>query len=567
MSFALSAAVTGLKSHQSMLDIAGNNLANVNTAGYKSSSVTFSDLLSQTIARASGPSGGLGGTNPQQKGSGVGVASISKNMGQGNILSTGQDLDCAIDGSGYFVLTNGQQVVYSRAGSFSVDAENSLIDPATGYKVQRMVTATENFQTSGTTSIHLPYDESMAASATSQIVINGNLRATAESSAATTHKTTSDAALTTGGGASAATTATLVSALDGFTAGGGAFAGGAGQLTVDYIDSTGTPATGNVAVNAATTVNDILTGISTIVGDSTASLDSNGNIVLTASSAGYTQTQITGLTYANGGGGSTETWTTGINYFDVNTYGGNDSKSFNITIYDSLGDQHVLTGTFVKTDTVNTWDMIVGDISGEVTKSWSSYNPSNRRIEGVSFNSDGSFNTIGTGESLSFNVNFTTQPSVAQTITFSLGTTGEFDGLTQFGAEQSSAGASSQNGYEAGQLSSVSVDQSGTIYGLFSNGERQEIATVLLGVFQNPQGLESVGNNYFIPSANSGLPVETTANNGGAGAIKGKSLEKSNVDVATEFVNMMQAQNGYQANARTISVANDVLRELTNIIR
>ena len=138
MSTALSAAVSGLKAHQTMLDVAGNNLANVNTVGYKSSSVTFAELLSQNIRGATGPTGNLGGTNPLQTGSGVQVAGIARNQTQGNIVSTGQDLDVAIDGAGYFVLWNGQQSVYTRAGSFAIDANNTLVDPATGYNVQQL---------------------------------------------------------------------------------------------------------------------------------------------------------------------------------------------------------------------------------------------------------------------------------------------------------------------------------------------------------------------------------------------------------------------------------------------
>ena len=169
MGSALSAGVSGLKAHQAMLDVAGSNLANVNTVGYKGSSVTFAELLSQTVRRASGPSSTLGGVNPQQMGSGVGVASIRRDMSQGNIVSTGQDLDVAIDGSGYFVLNNGSQNVYTRIGSFAVDANNTLVDPSTGYMVQRMGNygESEGFQTAGDTSIHIPWDASMPARSTS----------------------------------------------------------------------------------------------------------------------------------------------------------------------------------------------------------------------------------------------------------------------------------------------------------------------------------------------------------------------------------------------------------------
>ena len=131
MSFALSAGVTGLQAHQKMLDIAGNNLANVNTTGFKASRITFSQLLSETIKKASQPTSTVGGTNPQQMGSGVGVSGISPLMTQGNIINTGNPLDLAMEGEGYFALSDGEQNIYTRAGSFAVDADSNLIDPNT----------------------------------------------------------------------------------------------------------------------------------------------------------------------------------------------------------------------------------------------------------------------------------------------------------------------------------------------------------------------------------------------------------------------------------------------------
>ncbi len=147
-----------------------------------------------------------------------------------------------------------------------------------------------------------------------------------------------------------------------------------------------------------------------------------------------------------------------------------------------------------------------------------------------------------------------------------MGTTGQLDGLTQF-AGNSTAVAREQDGYEAGRLSTVSVNNEGIIIGAFSNGIKKNIATIQVALFQNTSGLETIGNSYFIPSANSGEAIATQALTGGAGSIHGGSLEKSNADVASEFVSMIQAQNGFQANARTIRVANDILRELTNLIR
>ncbi len=132
MSVALSAGVTGLQAHQKMLDVAGNNLANVNTTAYKTTNINFSELLSQTITSASAPTSTVGGTNPQQMGSGVGVSSITRNTTQGNIVKTGNPLDVAIEGEGYFVANDGEKSVYTRAGTFPVDEDGTMVDVATG---------------------------------------------------------------------------------------------------------------------------------------------------------------------------------------------------------------------------------------------------------------------------------------------------------------------------------------------------------------------------------------------------------------------------------------------------
>jgi flagellar hook protein FlgE len=565
MGSALSAGVSGLKAFQTMLDVAGNNLANVNTIGFKGSAVTFAELLSQTIRQASGPSGTLGGVNPQQMGSGVVVSSIKKDMSQGNIESTGQDLDVAIDGNGYYVLNDGDQDVYTRIGSFAVDSDNTLVDPSTGYKVQRMGSygETEGFQTIGDSSIHIPWDSSMPANSTSDIVLNGNLRSS--NGVPVAHKLIADTAFTTGSGDQVATNTTLISALDQLT----------GTLTSGTIHVSGTTEDGtvftdeDVLITSASTVQTVLDQITALYDDSTATLNADGKIVITGNTPGYSLAQVTDMTYVAGG---TESLTVPT-YFDYSVIGGEDSKTFKITVYDNMGEQHVLTGTFVKTDTNNTWDLVIHSIEGERTASWSDYDIQNssalnRRISGIEFNTDGSFKGLtSSSEAASFSVQFQNNPTITQTITLDLGTADEFTGLTQFSSQQSSAAALTQDGYEAGTLSSVTIDNTGMIVGTFTNGVKVDIAALQIGMFQNAGGLESIGNGYFSPTANSGDPVATMAGSGGAGSITGKSLEKSNVDIATEFVNLMQAQNGYQANSRTIRVANDVLRELTNLIR
>jgi flagellar hook protein FlgE len=558
MSFALSAGVTGLQAHQKMLDIAGNNLANVNTTAFKSSRITFAELLSETIKKASQPTATIGGTNPQQMGSGVGIAGISPNMSQGNIVNTGNPLDLAIEGEGYFVLSDGQQDVYTRAGSFAVDAQSNLVDPATGYHVQRIGSEGEidGFQTTGNSNIHVPYDVAMAANATTEISIVGNLSSDSQLPTAQTNELKSSVSYTTNNG-STATETTLLNDLDQTTA--GTYAGATITVTGYEHDGTALVDAAPLAVDATTTMQDLLDHINTVLGatNAVATLE-HGQITINDIESGFSKSDMR-LTFANGG---TADWEEPP-YFEISTVGGEEIKSVNITIYDTLGGKHVLSGAFVRTDTPNTWDMVLTSITGAVND----ITFDNRRIEDISFDAgDGSFAGLTGTDDADLGITFAHDPSTPQIITLDMGSSGQLNGLTQF-AGNSTAVAREQDGYESGSLASVSIDSEGTIIGVFSNGIKKNIASIQIALFQNPSALENVGNGYFNFSANSGGAVATQALSGGAGSIHGGALEKSNSDVATEFVNMIQAQNGFQANARTIRVANEILRELTNLIR
>lgn len=564
MSFVLSAGVTGLQAHQKMLDVAGNNLANVNTTAFKASRITFSELLSETIKKASQPTANIGGTNPQQMGSGVAVGGISPNMAQGNIVNTGNPLDLAIEGEGYFVLSDGQQNIYTRAGALAVDADSNLVDPSTGYLIQRIGREGEadGFQIPGDSNVHVPYDTAMPAHKTSQIKVAGNLSADATFVEGTqTQLITSNVAYTTNNGTTA-TTATEIDQLDQFTGGSGTGGqldvGESGTITISGYHPDGTDFSSGLTftVNPDTTLGDFITHLnSNVLTGATASLV-NGQMRITDDSSGYSKSDMT-LSYTGDGSLTTPA------YFEILTVGGDQVKNVNIMVYDSQGGEHVFTGAFVRTSTPNVWDMVLTSVTGDVH----GITMPNRRIEGVTFSaSDGSFAGISGSDLPQFVVTFAHDTANPQTIEIVMGTIGKMDGLTQFKGT-STAVAREQDGYEAGRLSTVSVNNEGMVIGAFSNGVKKNIAALQIALFQNPAGLESVGAGYFIPSANSGSAVATQAMTGGAGVIHGGSLEKSNADVATEFVNMIQAQNGFQANARTIRVANDILRELTNLIR
>ena len=562
---ALSAAVSGLKVHQTMLDVAGNNLANVNTIGYKASSTTFSELLSQTIKKASAPAGDLGGVNPQQMGSGVGLASINRDMAQGNFTGTGRPLDAAISGEGFFLLRNAQQQnVYTRMGSFTVDSGNNLVDAATGYKVQRTGTYGAAFQGTGS-DITIPYGAPMAANATTSVTINGNVRSEVPSTvtdAATTNVVTSLLTLTESG--AVATTGTFIDQLDQYSS--TSFGGSSPFITVVGVNkangTVNSPIT--IAVPATYTVGTLLTAISALYTGSTATLGTSGEIILTDDAAGYSNAAINTMTYTKSGTGDDALALAAG--FTLTTAGGNDTHTFTRDVYDAMGAKHMLTGTLVKTDTPNTWDLIIPQIVGETAAS-SLY--STRRIDGIEFDPDGGeYNGLAdTSTPLTWTVTFANNPTVTQDITFALGTVGTFDGITQFAQTNSNASVSLQDGYAAGILSEVSIDNSGMILGKFTNDKTMTIAAVAMAVFQNPAAMEAVGGGYYVASSNSGLANMTVAGANGAGSLEAGQLEQSNTDTAKEFVNMMMAQNGFQTNARTIRVANDILRELTNLIR
>jgi len=562
MTYALSSGVTGLQAHQTMLDVAGNNLANVNTTAFKASRVGFAELLGQTLQQGSRPTDQIGGTNPQKIGSGVGISSISPNMGQGGIMNTGNPFDVALDGQGYFVVSNGASNLYTRAGNFAVDEDGHLVDPSTGYLVQRtgVVGEADGFQTVGDSSINVPYDVSLPARLTSSVSVTGNLSAD-ERGEPQTQVLTSTVAYSYDSGSTAALT-TEIDQLDQFTGGsepdGQLGPAETGTITISgyHGDGTSFGAGLTFTVNTTTTFGDFIDHLNNnVLNGATASL-ANGRIQVTDDATGYSQFDIS-ISYS--GFGSLEV----PPYFEMTTVGGEAVKNANIGVYDSQGGKHVMSAAFVKTDTVNTWDLVITSVTGSVE----SISPDNRRIRGISFDpQSGALAGIPATETSEFVMTFSHDPASPQRIAIDLGTAGGFDGVTQF-AGSSTAVARDQDGYGAGSLTSVSVNKQGVLVGAFSNGIKKDIATMAIGLFNNDSGLLGVGGGYFVPSANSGDPVLTEAMTGGAGSTIGGALEKSNADVATEFVTLIQAQNGYQANARTIRVANEVLQELANLIR
>jgi len=282
-----------------------------------------------------------------------------------------------------------------------------------------------------------------------------------------------------------------------------------------------------------------------------------GALVIQDTTGGYSKLDVD-LSYSAGG---TETWTM-PGYFETTTIGGEEVQNFSISVYDTAGGKHTLSGGFTRTDTANKWDMILASVTGDIYE----ITMANRRVNGITFESTGEFSDIDGSVDPEFIITFDHDITTAQTIGFNIGTKGKFDGLTQFKGGDSTAQAIEQDGYAYGVLSSVTIDGTGKIVGSFSNGEKKDVATIQLATFQNTAGMESVGGGYYSQSANSGEPQFTLGLSGGAGRVLGGSLEKSNAEVAEQFIEMINAQNGYQANARSIKIANELLKTLNQLI-
>jgi flagellar hook protein FlgE len=549
MSSSLLAGVSGLQASEQMLDVVGNNLANLNTTGFKSQTSLFSDLLYQTLSPASSSSTG-GGTNPLQVGFGTQTSTLDTNFTQGALKTTGNPLDVAIQGSGFFVANNGTQDLYTRAGAFNIDANGYLVDPATGDKIQRTGSVGEasasnpGFQTPGVSDINIPLGTGVAGHATANVTLQGNLSATAVGPLAQT--LTSGSYFQTGSGPASGTT-TLNSLSDNqrpYQAGD--------FLTLQGTTAAGAAVNATLSVGPTTTLNDLVNAINTNFPGSTASLNGSGNLIVQANSTGPSKLLVTIADKAGDAGEGS--WAT--HGLQVTTTGKDgDTVNGAIQVYDTQGTPHNLSVTLQK-QAANTWNLTASIPASDGTMLTST-------VSGITFNNDGSFRQTSGSGTISYQINGLSAP---QTVALNFGSANGFNGLTQFGGS-SSAAATTQDGYAAGTLSSVTVAQDGTINGIFTNGQIFPLAQLAIAQFSNPAGLSRVGQNYYSVTTNSGVPLIAGGQAGGRGSIQGGALESSNVDVSLSFTQLITAQQSFEVNSKSITISSQVLQDLANIIR
>ena len=647
MARSLSSALSGLHAHQQWIDVIGNNLANANTPGYKSTRATFSSVFPQTLRFGSAPTGGLGGTNPIQIGQGVQFGNIDRTFAQGALTGTGRIFDLALEGRGFFALTDGAQRYYTRVGTFGLDSANNLVDQTSGLSVldpngntlqldaeslfppsdttamtmkgnlpavvtgplAEVLTGTEGLTegtpASLTSALSGPFAVTPGATYTLQVVVNG---------AAPMLVTVTDSGA---GSLSAAEIATAIDALDDV----GATVNGSGQIEVttdrtgedvtlkinpggpndlvavidipttevagteqldfdadlntlpanlvDYadgdridiegVDTDGSPVSGSFvygAGNDGTTIQNLIDFIDGLYADAAVSLNAAGQILVEAQTPGEADLLLLIADDAANAGSSY--WSDyGVSVTTEGT--GPDTVVTSTEVYDRAGVAHTLTLTFERQADL-TWNVhaSVPAADGQILEGGSG-DP----ITGLRFDEDGAPQGLGSVDS-EISVIFAGQ-TTTQTIAIDLGTDGGFEGLTQFGG-QTNAYIASQDGYGDGELASITVNQSGTIEGFYTNGQRRALGELGVATFTNEEGLFDHGENLFVASANSGTPVLGQGAVGGTGKVIGGSLESSNVDTAEQFVRLIEAQRGFQANARVITTQDEVLGEVVNLL-
>ncbi len=562
LSTALYNGVSGLITISESLNVIGDNLANVNTVGFKASTAQFETVFSQTLAGATAPSGTLLGTNPVQVGLGVTLGAIDRDFSQGSLNATGSLSDLAIQGNGFFVVSDGSSLFYTRDGSFALAVDGTFIDPATGLRVQGWQAVNGVVSTTGTVGdIVIPIGMSIVQE-TSDARITGNFDASGD--IATTGTVTDGPATLDATTGLAATGSTLLTDLQDSL--GVSLGLAAGDTITVTARKGGADVTATYTVTAASTLSDLAAAVESGLGivDGNVAIDADGSLTITgdpgtgnaitdviltaADSTGAARTDFNNL--YNPGGNSAFTQTTAA-----------DGESFvvsGLTVYDSLGNAVPLNITFTR----------VADTDG---------NPFTNELRYLAESPAGT--TVGSGiityDSNGQFVSAVDDAGGAPVINIDRSGVGTLDPLditldfsdTTFLGGTNTLALASQNGFPIGSLEEFSVGIDGVITGFFTNGLTRTLGQVALAVFPNQDGLFALGDNLFLASANSGEAIIGQAATGGRGTIAGGFLEGSNTDLATEFTNIIIAQRGFQANARTITAADALLEEVISLVR
>ncbi|MDG1983130.1 MAG: flagellar hook-basal body complex protein [Planctomycetota bacterium] len=330
------------------------------------------------------------------------------------------------------------------------------------------------------------------------------------------------------------------------------------QIQIVGEDTDGAPVSGSFtfgAANDGTTMEDLVSYMNTLYTDAAVSVDGSGRLIATAQTAGEANLLLS-LSDGPGNTGGADFSTYAMSVTTDGT--GPDTVTTSTEIYDAAGVAHSVTMRYERQADL-TWNLYADlDPSEGVVGKGSAADP----ITGISFAPDGSPTGLGSVDSR-MQLQFTGQP--LQEVSINLGGDGAVDGLTQFGSS-GTAYVFDQNGFGDGELANLTVSTTGDIEGFYSNGQTRSLGSLGVVTFQNDEGLRSAGNNMFQETSNSGEARYGVGDLRSAGAVISGALENSNVDTAEQFVRLIEAQRGYQANARVISTQDEVLAETVNLI-
>lgn len=564
----LYSGVAGLKTHQTRMDVIGNNIANVNTTAYKSSSMTFSELMSQTTQKASGANAttGVGGTNAKQIGLGVKAGAINTAITtQGSAQSTGNPFDIMITGDNFFVVSNGSENFFTRDGSFYVDGAGNLAMTSTGYNVMGwgVDETTGNIKQDTVTALRIMSAANMTypPEATTKANISGILDQNDKDVTSANGKTVN---------------------LNFFDARGYSYTAkftfkqSGGDKTNEYsmelsklLDSTGAEIDisklefGNRSQQKMETKVTLNTDAykwdgkvlktkdgTTDVADLADIFKADGSLITPADDAAAQKQQkaLDAIAKAYGYEGSTDEF---LNLYITSTA----DKDKQLTIQDLLG------------------NMMAGKTTDVLPADGSAITMEGRYFEGttVVFNKDtGKLESVG-GSTTNLNVNaaFSALGGNFSDVTIDLSECTNYDnkGTSTIGATSGDLDGLG-TGRRLGDMIGVSIQKDGMIYASYDNGMTKLLGQIATAAFANASGLEKEGDNLYSATLNSGefdgIGVDITA---GGGYMSTGQLEMSNVDLSSEFTEMITTQRGFQANSRIITVSDTLLEELTNLKR
>jgi len=569
------AGLSGMKTNEFRMDVIGNNIANVNTYGYKSSRSSFQNQFLHTFSFGSAPSGQVGGTNPMQIGTGSMVGGIARDFSEGAPETTGGKTDLSIQGQGMFILKRPDGAeLYSRDGSFRFNAENYLLSSDGNFLQGYNVDNSFNIVEGALSNLRVPIGEITTAAPTSYATFSGDLNADGDAAASrpvlTSQELYSDAA-----GSVAAVSGTDLTSLYENESGvvklfetgniitlAEANKGGSNLPQETFIVGTTGTTLGDLAawledvlgVNTSTDLPDLSAlGIS----DPGVTINVDGSLNIVGNIGLYNNLTLdTGAITAGQGTGASAPGSTlplrFTNTTTTSTLGESIKTSFRA--YDSIGnpmeiditmamqekdDTGILWRFFAESGEDTDFDLVLG--TGTVK-----FDPTGQYLE---------------GSDLTIVLDRTdTGASTPQTVSL------DFSDMDGF-AMTSAMSLLSQDGFQSGTLQDYSIGPDGVITGSFTNGLTRTLGQVVLATFRNYEGLIADASNLYTTGPNSGSAIVKKPQELGAGTINAGALELSNVDLSREFINLIISSAGFTASSRVIQTSNSLLTELMMMTR